>query len=428
VTSTAEIPIATPVIVTSRTKRNIVNLAHIVGGEGLLRVATFFVGVVIARLGGAAVFGMYATALAYVTIAAMVFDNGLQVSAVREVSARPGEVNRTSTRLTISKTILFVLMIAVMVIVGRIVALSNFARVLVALIVLRTVMQSYCQLEIAVMKAIDRVQAVGAIQGTHAGFLLIGMAWCYFSHQSVVTVLWVLVFGQTLELLAEAAWLWRNGIRPAYVNLAECWRLLSGSTTIGIVIGLTTVILRLDVIVLSWVNGAASAGVFAAAQTAITVVYVVAWLTASVLLADMSRLSSDPLALRRFVRHWTKLILVLSIPASILGVAVGPALLPTLFGPGFKATGTLLAIMLPAVPVILLNSLYLYLAIAIRAATVYLGTFLGASVLTLLLALVLDSRLGAVGAALTVLLRETAILITFLVWLRPVTSGKPSTA
>ena len=426
--STAEIPITVTPIAVSRTKRNIANLAHVVGGEALLRISNFFVAVAIARLGGATVFGMYATALAYITIAVMVFDNGLQVSAVREIGARPREVDHTTTRLVVSKTLLFGAMVVALLLIARIADLSNFAWTIGALIVLRTAMQSYCQLEIAVMKAIDRVQVVGAIQGAHAAFLLAAMAWCYFFRQSVVTVLWVLVLGQILELLVEALWLWRNGLRVVRVTLSECWRLLSGSTTIGIVIGLTIVILRLDVIVLSWVKGAGEAGVFAAAQTAITMVYVVAWLTASVLLADMTRLSADPPALQSFIQHWTKLILAVSIPASLFGIAAGPPLLRILFGPGFGATGTLLAIMLPAVPVILLNSLYLYFAIAVHAVRQYLGIFVGAALLTLALALVLDSRFGATGAAITVLLREAAILVMFMLWLCPIKLGESSTA
>src|SRR3954452_2310139 len=60
-------------------RRTLLNLASVIGGEAALRVASLVAAVVIARNSGPALFGIYATALAYATITTLLADNGLQI-------------------------------------------------------------------------------------------------------------------------------------------------------------------------------------------------------------------------------------------------------------------------------------------------------------------------------------------------------------
>jgi O-antigen/teichoic acid export membrane protein len=82
------------------------NLVSVIGGELLLRVANFAAVVVIARLYGARVLGIYATVLAFVTVAVMIADNGLQVSTIKEISQKPGMLDHTLGRLYVAKSFL----------------------------------------------------------------------------------------------------------------------------------------------------------------------------------------------------------------------------------------------------------------------------------------------------------------------------------
>ncbi len=58
----------------------------------MLRIANFVAAIVIARIGGAAIFGIYATALAYATVASMIADNGLGITTVRKIGSSPDRV------------------------------------------------------------------------------------------------------------------------------------------------------------------------------------------------------------------------------------------------------------------------------------------------------------------------------------------------
>ena len=152
-----------------------------------------------------------------------------------------------------------------------------------ALIALRTILQGYCQMQVTVLKAIDRMQAIGAIQTVHSIVLLLALWRCYVARANIYVVIAALVVAQSVELLLEAAWIRRSGIRLVRVHLRDCWQLLHGSTAVGVAVSLSSVIFRLDVIVLSLIAGAAAAGVFAAAQTLVIIVYLLGSLLASVL-------------------------------------------------------------------------------------------------------------------------------------------------
>src|SRR5713226_3253906 len=89
-------------------QKTLANLTSVIGGEGVLRIANFVVAVAIARLYGSAVFGLYATVLAYVTVVVMLADNGLQVAAVKQLAHSIEEIDRIVSLLYVAKTALFV--------------------------------------------------------------------------------------------------------------------------------------------------------------------------------------------------------------------------------------------------------------------------------------------------------------------------------
>ncbi len=82
-----------------------------------------------------------------------------------------------------------------------------------ALIVLRTILQGFCQMQITLLKAIDRMQAISSIQAIHSFVLLVALWGCYVRWRSVSVVVATLVVAQLLELALEAAWIRRLGVK-----------------------------------------------------------------------------------------------------------------------------------------------------------------------------------------------------------------------
>lgn len=394
-------------------RRTFANLAHVVGGESLLRVANLGATVIIARHGGVEAFGCYAAALAYTTVATMITDNGLQVAAIKKITGSAERLSEVGCDLYVTKTGLVLPMLALMAVIAASVHLFPLAWMISCLTMVRVLGQSYCQLQISMLKALDRMTLIGPIQGAHFTFLCAAMLYAYLRTSGIMPVLVIFVIGQTLEFLIEGTVLWRARLRPARVSLHNCYELLRGFTGVGMCFNIANGIVRLDVIALSLIASAVVVGHFAAAQTAILVIYPVSWLFGSVLLPEMTRLVSKPDDLNRYVRHWARLIAIVAIPCTVAGVFIGPIVLRALFGPSFTASGILLSIVLLAAPFIFWNSLYLNLAFALNRPRVYLGMY----VATLAFAAALDFSLGyawaAVGVAVAVVIREVAMTTGF---------------
>ena len=379
----------------------------------MLRIANFVAAIVIARIGGAAMFGIYATALAYATVASMIADNGLGITTVRRIGSSPDRLNELFTQYVLSKTILFIPMVVVLAVVGVISHPGTLEWVIGALIVLRTILQGFCQVQITLLKAIDRMQAISSIQAIHFFVLLVALWGCYVRWRSVSVVVATLVVAQLLELALEAAWIRRLGVKIVRIHCRDCWRLMHGSTAVGVTMSLSTAIIRLDVIVLSLIAGTTAAGVFAAAQTVFVIVYLLSNLLTSVLFPQMARLAHTPRELQQYVRHWFRIILGVMVPGTALAIVVGPSLMRAVFGESFHASGNVLAILLVAAPPMVLNALYLHRTFALNLIKTYLGVYIGATLVALLLDAVLASSLGTVGIAIAVVLREYLVLAAF---------------
>ena len=389
------------------------SLAHVVSGEAMLRVANFAAAVVIARRGGTAIFGIYATALAYATVATLLADNGLGIVAMREISAQSNGLSGIFSKFCAAKVLLFIPLFIVLGLIGAGVHLTGAEWGIASLITIRTVLQSYCQLQIAVIKALDQMKVIGPIQGLHSIVLLAGLRFSYVTGGSVYQVITLLVLAQILELLLEAAWLHRAGIRLVATRLRDCLQLMHGSTSVGVTLVLSMGVMRLDVIVLSFVSGAGVAGVFAAAQMPMMVVYVLGSLLSSVLFPEMNRMAEHTSELMAYTRRWMLMAAAVLVPCAVIGMLIGPPVMHLLFGSKFAQSGPILVLMLPAMPFTVLNAICLHQAFALHAKKTYLGIYAFAVVLAATLNPVVALRFGADGVAVAYVVREIVVFALF---------------
>jgi O-antigen/teichoic acid export membrane protein len=356
---------------------------------------------------------MYATALAYATVATLLADNGLGLLAMREISSQPAQLSPLFSKFSTAKIVLFVPMLIILALIGLGVHLSKIEWGIASLITIRTVLQSYCQLQVAVIKALDQMRIIGPIQGLHSILLLVGLRLSYVYHGSVYQVIMILVGGQVFELVLEAAWLRRAGIQMAAVKLTDCVHAMLRSTTVGITLVLSMGVMRLDVIVLSFIRGAGAAGLFAAAQTVMMVVYVLGSLLGSVLFPEMSRLAVGSGELMAYTRRWIVITAAALVPCVVVGILIGPTLMHILFGNTFAQSGRLLVLMLPAMPFMIANAICLHEAFAQHAKGTYIGIYSSAAIMAVTLTPLAAFRFGAAGVATVFVAREMLVSILF---------------
>lgn len=397
------------------TKKITVNLASVIGGEMLLRTANFVAAAVIGRLYGVVIFGTYATILAYATVAERLSDNGLEVAGIAETSRQPERTNEIFGSLYILKTSLSLLAIAAMALVGLAAHLTTGVWLLAVFITLRTFLYSYCRMQAGILKSWDKMPALGAIQTTHFALLSSGLVIIYLRHYSLTLLLCLLLAGQSLEFVLSFSYLRSLGIRPLLTGSAAHWKLIRHATPIGVTYTVAAMMLRGDVIIASILVVPAVLGSFAAANTGLVTVYVVAWLFGGVILSRMAQLAGNDALLSACVRRWVLLVLATVTPLSLLVAWVAPSLVSAFFGRPFTSAASSAAIMSLAIPFILLNAVFLSRAIARRATSEYLRIFLSVGVLSVALDFALGHFYAANGVAWAIVVREVVMFLAFVI-------------
>jgi O-antigen/teichoic acid export membrane protein len=391
------------------------SLVSVIGGEAAVRAANFAAVLLIARAFGSAALGAYAVSLALVTVVVMFADNGLQTATITQLSLPNTDRKQALGRLTTCKATALAAALFFLAVFAVVTRPGPLVRAVGCWVTLRAVLQSFSQFQMAVLKAASRATWIGVIQIFHSALLFLGIGWAFRQHWNIFSLLQWMTFCQFLELTLAVTVLYRNRIWPRLPERLNLWLTLKLAAPFGIVFGLANLIVRADTIVLSTFAPLSELGAFSAANAILLIVYVCAWLFGSILLPEMVRLSVNAGNLNSFQFRWTRWVIVLAIPFSLLASAAAPKVVVLLYGPSFAGSGALASVMLLACPLILLNSIYTAQALATNNRPVFLGIYGAAALATLALDFILGHAFGSLGIAWAIVVREAAMLLSF--WL-----------
>lgn len=395
--------------------RTMSRLAHVVGGELLLRIINAAVVVLIGRVYGATVLGMYAAILALATLVERSSDNGMELTGITEVSRHSERLSEIATSLYAGKAALSVVGISLLALVAWLTGFSRDQWVIAAILTARTFVYSFCPFNAGMLKALDKTERIVRIQAFHFSVLSVCVLAVYFGRKSLPTLLLCLLVTQLMELILTQRTLRLLGFRRKAVNISMCWRLVRSSTAVGVTYTLSTLMLRGDILVLSLVASASVVGAFAAANTALVMGYVIAWLFSGILLSDFGRMSREPGALERHFQECLRWVMLLSVVLAIVSALAAKMAIVTVFGRGFEAASVPGVLMMMALPFIFLNATFLSRAVARNASYLVLAIYGFTTLLSLFLNYYLGRWHGAEGVAASIVIREAAMTFAF-VW------------
>lgn len=390
------------------------NLAHVIGGELFLRAANAAVAIFIGRAYGARVLGIYAAILAAATLAERLADNGLELTAIAEVSRETRSLSAVASAIYIDKSALSAVAIALLASTCWLLGFPHSRWGVASILTVRTFLYSYARLNAGLLKALNKTKYIVRIQSLHCLLLVLSLAVIY-SHRSSLLILLICLLGaQTVEAVLSSAVLIKLGLHWSVVPLSACWDMLRRSTPVGLTYTFSTLMLRGDVVVLSFLVSAEQVGVFSSANTALIFAYVIAWLFSGVLLSDLGGFSQDRAAFDSHFRKCLFAVLLLVIPAASLAILLSRPVILVLFGKAFAAAVLPGALMMAALPFIFLNAAFLSRTVARHVSHLSLGIYGFTAALSLLLNYWLGRSNGDVGVAVSILIREAVITLLFI--------------
>lgn len=403
--------------VESGLRKTLVNGAALFGGETVSRLGGWLMAFIVAHRFGAAGLGQYAYAVAVASVLLMLPDFGLHLAAIRALSARPEQLRITFWTLHWIKLPLVGALVSGVLVFGGVALRDSGRRMLLYVLLARAVLMTFSQAYMAVFKAFERMHYIGLLQLANATVVLISVVAAWQVQASLSSTVGCLVAGQTVETcVGWAVARSRFTTGEAYKwDFALVRTLLLAAAPIGVTVILQAVNLRLDLLLLSVFASNAELGRLQAADSFLLATFLGTSLALGVVFPKMCRLLSprsegSGVYISNLLKHGTLLVAVLS-----LAVWVGaPELLRLLYGRELAAASTVLRLLVPALPLAFINTLLVYVFFAAGLRSVYLGT-LGLSVaLTVGLCMWLVPGLGASGAVLADLIRESAVAAVFL--------------
>ncbi len=399
-----------PARIVRRVARNTVFLGIADVANKLLMFAFFLIA---ARHLGVQQFGVLSFALAFVTMLAVFTDLGLGVVAAREVARDRGVARRLVINAISIKTIASLLVIGLIVAAVTLLGYPSSTVRVVCICGLFAVENAFTLYFGFVFQGLERMEFTAIARVLQTIVLVAGAV--VLAHGSAGAERYALLYAGAGLVSAAFSWLAVSigFVKPGIsFDLGEWKRMLRQALPIGIAATFVMFYYWNGSTLLSKLRGDAAVGIYSAPFRLVMGLGLVGMAFSGALYPVMSRLSAtDPTRLTRLIELALKYTLILVLPIGVLGVALARPAILLVFGSSYLPSVPVLRVLVWWTVAACLNSLLSNYFVSVnraRVVTVQTGAALPVSVLA---NLVLIPSMGALGAALAIVLSETGSLV-----------------
>ncbi|HEY7874877.1 MAG TPA: flippase [Actinomycetota bacterium] len=401
-------------------RRIAINAALQAGGEIVGKVATLALTVVAARELSRDAFGAFAYALAFAPLVGVVWSWGLGVLFIQEASESPDELPRLYGEFILLKVFLTIPTVVVFGVVGALFRPDRGSAVVLIAVLVAWAINSFREANVSAgiarqqMVGVTLAQVVDRISSAALGIgvLLLGMG--------VVALSIGFLAGSLAGYVAARVAVRRLGIHLDLraVQVKNLFPMLKRSFYIGIDNMVSSLLFRVDALLLAAFKGDAALAAYSVAYRLLETVMFVSWAVTRALFPAMS--AGGPQRVRKGLEEGIAGIAILYIPFGVALVIEADRLIPFIFGGNYGDASATAAQWLAAAPLFLGMS---YLAgyglqSLARPRAVFLAS-LYAAVFNLALNLVLIPRYSGTGAAIATTSAYALETVVSLWMLRP---------
>jgi len=384
----------------------------LLASQFVVQGSAIFLGILIARAFGGTVYGQYSLAFAFVGMFGMLFTMGADAIVVREVARSPKLAGSLLGSALWLRLISFPLALVIIYLISQAAGYAPYERQLILMASISVGLSAAGDLPRAVFQGLQRMELDTLSRGMEK-MVAVVLAWFFLARfQRIETVMFAIIIASAIGLCFSWAILLRLLYlvwRPILSLLRYSAHLLEQAVPLGGSMVIITFYTRLPFVILSLFRSYHEVGLYSAAYnltspfTLLPVALVGALLPVLCDLFQSSRQSLNQL------HHWLLVAcLAMGLPLGAgLGLLAGDVL-QVLYGEPFREATEALRILSLTIPLIFLTTYLSNILIAsgaqrlLLAVTISnLGMALGANVLFIPL-------LGFLGAAIGVVLTETA--------------------
>ncbi|MEU6141924.1 flippase [Streptomyces sp. NPDC047081] len=357
-----------------------------------------------ARMLGVADFGVFSYALAIGTLAAVVPQWGYDIIVIQRASAEPSRLRELLAELLAMRTLLVVLVFAVIGGLSGFTSLSGDQGTATGLLIVAAVlMDTYTEAYRSAAAALQRQTMMAAVHLTQrlltAGAALLAL----FGDTGLTGLAVAFLAGTVVGPVTAAVLMRRTGYGPRWrqVSLAGLADLNRGTWVIGVASLALMVLFRIDTVMIGWFAGPSEVGIYAATYRLLETTLFVSFVAARTIFPLMAS-SPEPDRIRRYSEQGISMMAAVFVPYAVLLWCRGHTVLDVLYGHQFADTGTgMLAWLAPAPFLYGVSYLASYAIVAAGPTLRALTSSLIALALNIGLNLALIPPYGGIAAAFT---------------------------
>lgn len=380
------------------------HFAALASGDAVARIVAFLAGVFVARELGAEMCGVMAFGQAVVLYASHLAACGVDLTGIREVAADSTNVRRLVPSLLAFRTLVAAGLFVVLC-VGAALFLPPLEATVVALFA-ATLFGHGPNAKFALI-GLGRPGPV-ALARSIGELLYAGLVFLFVREKlDVVWVPWAQAIGDVVWALLMLVWLRRLGhTLPLEIAWSRIKPLLSRSFPLVLNIVLGLLIFNCDLLVLKYLHGNASVGLYWAAYQLISFLINMAWAYSHSLLPALTQAS--PATGARQALYHTSLAqsFAVAAPVAVGGALLSSALIALVFGEQYAASAAPLAILVASVPFMLYKDVAMVALIVAGRENIVLRMTAIAVLFNLVGNLIVIPHYGMIGAACTTLATE----------------------
>ena len=316
------------------------------------KVVTLLLYAVMARELGAAAFGVFVFALAFVMLVTTLASFGQDGILTREVARDRGLIHRYFFNTLALKLTLALPVLGLSLAVAWAIGMGPETRLVILFLGIATVVEALIQTCFAAFQAFEQLSLMPAVVVTQRVVTTVpAIAAMLFLGANVVAVAAIYAAGTLVAIWLALTLLVRRVARPRLeTDVRSWWPLMRVAAPLGLAGVFITVLLRVDTAMLALYKSDAVVGNYGAAYRLFEASLLVGWSVTAAVYPVFSRLKRDsepPVSL--VYERALKLVLAPTLPLAFGAILLGGPLVHLVYGSGFDDAGSALAWLGPAI-------------------------------------------------------------------------------
>ena len=381
-------------------------------GDVIFRIISLFIIIYLARYLGTVGFGKYSFVFAYLSFFLVITDFGLHTILVREMSRDESVAPKLIGNAYFIKLVLTVFAVVLSMIVISLMSYPPDTTSYVYVAAFTLFFMSFSNFYATIFQAYLRMKYNTFAKLTFKVLSAILIFWIIFSGGTLMQVLIVLVFSEMIKTLINYSFS-KKFVKPRFSIDLGLWKyLLKEALPIAIYSSIGMIHFRIDVIMLSMMQGDAPVGIYSAAYTlSEPLSFIPAALMISLFPIMSASFKSSKERLIRICRLGIKYILIIMLPIGIGISLLADKIIFLIYGAEFANSATALQIVIWALVFIWTNAIFVDLLVSMGKQKLNTVSMALCAVINVILNFILIPTLSYNGAAIATVVTSAIFFI-----------------